>query len=104
MQAFRQLVGVLLVVELFSLLTSVTLSLFAVEEVESLGLEKLIDFGTGDTCEDLLGHLVLGVLALGLLALLVLAHCDEASTKSDGFVRELGFMLARVLVVCVCRA
>lgn len=94
------LVAVLLVVKLFGLLAGVTLGLFAVEEVEALGFEELVDLTAGDAGEDLLGHLVLGVLATGFLALLVFAHRHETGSEADGFVRELGLVLLRVLVVC----
>lgn len=94
------LTAVLLVVELFGLLTGVALGLFAVEEVKTLGLKELVHLGACDTCEHLLGELVTGSLALGFLTLLVLAHGDKARTESNGLVRELGLVLARVLVVC----
>ena len=95
----RSLVAVLLVVQLFGLLTGVTLGLFAVKEVESLGLKELVDLGTGDTGEHLLGKLVLGVFALAFLTLLVLAHGDKTGTEADSFVRKLGLVLLGVSVV-----
>lgn len=77
-----------------------TLSLLPVQEVKTLGLEELVDLCTSDTGEHLLGELVLGVFALGFLKLLVLAHGDKTGTETDGFVGELGLVLAGVLVVC----
>lgn len=76
------------------------LGLFAVEEVQALGLEELVDLCTGDTGEDLFGHLVLDGFAVAFLALLVLAHGDETGTEADGLVGELGLVLLGVAVVC----
>ncbi len=97
----KGLVTVLLVVQLLGLLTGVTLGLLPVEEVEALSLEKLVDFGTCDTGEHLLGEFVLGSFTVAFLTLLVFSHGEEGGTESNGFVRELALVLLRVLVVCL---
>lgn len=68
--------------------------------VSAFCFNLLVDLGTGDTGEHLLGELVLGLFSVPLLALLVLAHSNKAGTESDSLVGELGLVLLRVAVVC----
>jgi hypothetical protein len=58
------LTTVLLLVQVFSVLLGLVLGLLAVEEVKTLGLEKLVDLGSGKTSKDLLGSGVTDGLAL----------------------------------------
>lgn len=52
------LVAILLVVQLLGALLGLVLGLLAVDRVETLCLEQLVDLGTRKTCEHLLGEAV----------------------------------------------
>lgn len=54
---------VLLVVQLLGLPLGMVLGLFPVDKVEALGLEQLVDLGTGKASKDLLGKAVVDSLA-----------------------------------------
>lgn len=56
-------VTVLLLVQVLGLLLSVSLGLLAVDVVQALGLEELVDLGAGDASNHLLCELVLDGLA-----------------------------------------
>lgn len=56
-------VTVLLLVQVLGLLLGVSLGLLAVDVVQALGLEELVDLGAGDTSNHLLSKLVLDGLA-----------------------------------------
>lgn len=53
----------MLIVEVLGLLLGLVLGLLAVEEVEALGLEELVDLGAGNASKSLLGEGVLDGLA-----------------------------------------
>lgn len=55
--------AVVLIVEVLGLLLGLVLGLLAVEEVEALGLEELVDLGAGNASKSLLGEGVLDGLA-----------------------------------------
>lgn len=55
--------AVVLIVEVLGLLLGLVLGLLAVEEVEALGLEELVDLGAGNASKSLLGKGVLNGLA-----------------------------------------
>ncbi|MCO5565032.1 hypothetical protein L7F22_018702 [Adiantum nelumboides] len=56
-----------------ALVNGVPLGLLPVEIVEALGLSELVDLGTDESSEDLLGQRVVGGLALSTLVVLVLS-------------------------------
>lgn len=56
-----------------ALVNGVPLGLLPVEVVEALGLSELVDLGTDESGEDLLGQRVVGGLALATLVVLVLS-------------------------------
>lgn len=55
--------SVLLVIQVLSLLLRVMLRFLGINVVESLGLDELVDLGSGEPCEKLLGESVVDRLA-----------------------------------------
>jgi hypothetical protein len=51
-------IDVVLIVHVLNVLLGVVLGLLAVDEVHALGLGQLVNFGTGNTDEELLGELM----------------------------------------------
>jgi len=79
------------------LLLGLVLGLLAVEEVEPLGLEELVDLGAGDGRKRLLGEGVADGLAVLALPLLPQVHRLEGGPARYHLVRPLG--LVRLAVV-----
>lgn len=83
---------VLLLVQLLGLLLGVVLGLLAVDKVQALGLDELVDLEAGGGGDQLLGGAVLDGLALGALLLLPEAHALEGGGGADELVGELGLV------------
>src|SRR3569833_1630136 len=86
------LVAVLLLVLVLGVFLGLVLGLLAVEEVQALGLDVLVDLGGGYAGEGLLGEAVrdgLGVLAL---ALLPEVHGLEGGAAGYGVVGPAGLV------------
>lgn len=86
------LAAVLLVVELLGLLLGVVLGLLAVDKVQALGLDELVDLEAGGGRQHLLGQAVLDGLALLALVLLPEAHALEGGRGADELVGHLGLV------------
>lgn len=74
------------------------LGLLAVNEVEALGLDQLVDLGTGQGGNGLLGEAVADSLALGALVVLPLVHGGEAGAGAEKLMRQ-GALVVVVVVV-----
>src|SRR3569833_1026580 len=86
------LVAVLLLVQVLGVLLGLVLGLLAVEEVQALGLEELVDLGGGYAGEGLLGEAVRDGLAVLALALLPEVHGLEGGAAGYGLVGPAGLM------------
>lgn len=91
------LVTVVLVVQLLGLLLGVVLGALAVDKVQALGLDQLVDLEADGRSQQLLGGAVVDRLALPALLLLPQAHALEGGRRTDQLVRDLG--LVRLAVV-----
>ena len=86
------LAAVLLLVELLGLLLGVVLGLLAVDKVQALGLDELVDLEAGGGRQHLLGQAVLDGLALLALVLLPEAHALEGGRGAQELVGQLGLV------------
>lgn len=86
------LAAVLLLVELLGLLLGVVLGFLAVDKVQALGLDELVDLEAGGGGQHLLGQAVLDGLALLALVLLPEAHALEGGGGAQQLVGHLGLV------------
>jgi hypothetical protein len=107
--------GVLLVVKVLGLLLGMALRLLAVDVVEALGLNQLVDLGAGEPGDDLLGKAVLDGLAwitvsslptrkknggrtAVALVVLPLLHGLEGGAASENLMADVALMAPLVVV------
>jgi hypothetical protein len=90
---------VVLVIEVLGVLLGMVLSLLAVDEVETLGLDQLVDLSTSEPDEELLGELMADGLALLPLAVLKELEGTEGCGAGKGLVAEAGLVLLEVIAV-----
>lgn len=96
MNIFSLLVS--LVVHLLSSQLSLVLGLLAVNEIKTLGLEKLISLSSSETSKEFLGEgMALGLTLTGFLGL-VGPHGSETSGSTNEFVGPASLVLFRPLV------
>lgn len=90
-----------LVESLLSLSPGVPLSLLSVPTVKTLRLKKLVDFGSGQTSYNFLGHSVGRRLAVPGNMVFISFHSFETGSTTDEFVGELGLvgLVVRIEVV-----
>lgn len=93
LRAIVLLAAVLFIVQILGLLLGVVLGALTVDKVETLGLGHLVDLGSGQGSEGLLGKSMADLLAFLALLFLPQVHGLPGGRPADELVGELGLVL-----------